>query len=88
MTLKWARNESPLECSPVVKAHLPLKLLKLPEAHMPTSQGPHVSLVPGPLLQGAVCRGRGALPSIWAHREGERSCFNNGFLMEPPSASP
>lgn len=87
MTLKWARSESSLQFSPVVKAHLPLKPLKPPEAHMPTSQGPRVSLVPGPLIQGAVCRGRGALPSTWAHREGERSRFNNGLLMEPPSAS-
>lgn len=88
MALKWARSESPLECSPVVKAHLPLKLLKLPEAHIPSSQGPHVSLVPGPLIQAAVCRGRGALPSTPAHRAGERNRFNHGFLMEPPSASP
>ena len=88
MALKWARSESPLECSPVVKAHLSLKLLKLPEAHIPTSQGPCASLVPGPLIQAAVCRGRGALPSTWAHRGGERSCFNKGFLKEPPSASP
>lgn len=77
-----------MECSLVVKAHLPLKVLKLPEAHIPTSQGPHVSLEPGPLIQGAVCKGRGALPSTWGHRGGERSRFNNGFLMEPPSASP
>lgn len=64
MALKWARSESPLECSPVVKAHLPLKLLKLPEAHIPTSQGPHVSLVPSPFIRVLCAGGREPFPQL------------------------